>query len=414
MNLKTPNSSRAEYLSNLVRDWVSTESAESPCEIPSHLADMLLREEENATLHRDQWSNWEYSFSDRFHRGKLWEPEVSEWVSEVRQKAKAKGKVVGPMWPNGHRFAVCLSHDVDLVSPRISGRQLLRRVFQAFQVADSGILEKCLLAIRRLVGSTRALAKLPEADPTLGVLLKLEAELGVKSSYFFLMPQHGSISKYDMWYQPQDAVQFQGRKTNVAGLIRHVAEAGHDVGLHGSIFSARSAPMLRAQKEALEGIVGKEVVSTRQHYLQYDLDTTLAAQEAAGFRVDSTLGFNRNIGFRSGACHPYRMFHAKQGRATSVLELPLIIQDGALIAPNALEFDQQMSRKAMETLLERVEKTEGVLTLLFHPDQFDKVRMVELYRWFVELAQLKGAWVTSAAEIEKWWSQREAGKALSC
>ena len=76
---------------------------------------VLLRVEEYEQVHRDQWGCWEHGFSENFWNGRLWVPEVDMWVLE-RERELSGRYHLAPRWPEGHRFAVCLTHDVDMVS----------------------------------------------------------------------------------------------------------------------------------------------------------------------------------------------------------------------------------------------------------------------------------------------------------
>lgn len=54
--------------------------------IPDHLQKLFLRAEEYEEPARDQWGNWEHSYSDNYKRGCLWVPECDLWVQEQRDQ----------------------------------------------------------------------------------------------------------------------------------------------------------------------------------------------------------------------------------------------------------------------------------------------------------------------------------------
>ena len=104
--------------------------------------------------------------------------------------------------------------------------------------------------------------------------------------------------------------------------------------------------------------------------IHYDIRVTPAAHAAAGFKYDSTLGFNDNIGFRFGTCHPWHLYDLK------------------------------------------AEKVGGVLTLLWHPNWIIIPHWWNLYLRTLEYLQHKNAWFCSVKEVGEWWkhSIREVGK----
>jgi len=107
-----------------------------------------------------------------------------------------------------------------------------------------------------------------------------------------------------------------------------------EIGLHPTWYSYNDVDELKRQKEALEKALDHEIVSVRQHYLHYDIRVTPAVHAAAGFKYDSTLGFNDNIGFRFGTCYPWHLYDLKAEKELPIMEIPLIIQDGAMLNPD--------------------------------------------------------------------------------
>lgn len=123
--------------------------------------------------------------------------------------------------------------------------------------------------------------------------------------------------------------------------------------------------------------------------------------------MDSTVGFNRNIGFRAGTALPYYFYDITREEPTNLLEVPLIFQDGALNGSYALELGDEMTRKTVKLLIGRIAETQGCATILYHPDsKFDNLSLRETYRWFIEYCLEQGAWVTSLKEIQQWWQKR--------
>ena len=116
-------------------------------------------------------------------------------------------------------------------------------------------------------------------------------------------------------------------------MIREIDRQGWEIGLHPSWYSFDDADELKRQKEILEKALGHEIVSIRQHYLHYDIRITPAVHAEAGFKYDSTLGFNDNVGFRFGTCYPYHLYDLNAEKELPIMEIPLVIHDGAMLKP---------------------------------------------------------------------------------
>ena len=403
-----------DYLKRMVRLWVGlarNRTIEIP-EMPEHLKHLFLRSEEYTNDHRDQWGTWEHTFSLNYQEGKLWTPEVDCWVSCVRNELVQRGERLEPPWPDGRDFALCLTHDVDAISDEITLVQKLREarkhLFQARDVGQRGLLARAANAARPTAGSVfRKSYGHPSTENTIEKILGIEKRFGVTSSFFFVAYPLRKYSQYDCLYALDDPCKFLNRNMPVSQMMREMAREGFDIGLHGSYYSATDAAMLKEQKVMIEDAVGAEIVTTRQHWLNWDVRTTPGVQAAAGLLADSTLGFNRNVGFRGGVSLPYYCFDLLNEATIPVLEVPLIIHDGPLTGSDALEYDISLAKDVTKRLIDRVAAARGCVTVSFHPHSFLDELYEELYTWLIEYCLERNGWVVSLKAVCEWWRKRE-------
>lgn len=382
-------------------------------ELPDELARLLLRVEESEHSHRDQWGCWEHGFSENFRRGQLWVPEVDLWVAAERRRL-AKQTPLEPLWPDGASFALCLTHDVDMVARRWTASQHARSLSVALRgsTGDAGAER----ARRRASAAARAVARVPyfgvsrapDAADTLERCVELERSRGVTGSYLFTVYPSSRKTIYDAVYAGNDRCRFRGRTRRVREIARELQQEGFDVGLHAGYASATDLDAFRYEKGLVADYIGDDVVSCRQHYLHWDVGATPRIQSEAGIRVDSTVGFNRNIGFRAGTALPYTLFDLTTDAPLNVLEVPLIIQESPLLATNALELDVPLAQQAMEGLIDSIAESGGVVTLLFHPHSFAQSEYLSLFSWALDYARDRGAWVATLKAIHSWWEERAA------
>jgi len=408
----------AEYLERTVRSWlgVTPETGIALPSLPENLARLFLRVEEYDQLHRDQWGCWEYGFSENFWQGRLWIPEVDTWLLERKQELSREITSL-PRWPQGHPFAICLTHDVDMVSRQQSPTQVMRGLRAGLSPLGQG----AKIDSKRLIRGARAIARglyfgvspIPSAAETLERCVAIEKEANVRGSYFFHVCPVERVSPYDCLYHLEDTVMFRGRRRSVGDIVRELSDEGFDIGLHGSYYSAFSGKVMAAERAALERATASPVTSTRQHYLHWDARLTPRAQDSAGLLTDSTLGFNRNVGFRAGTSVPFRQFDLANGAMTNILEVPLIVQEGPLLAENGLELDRRQATHVMGLLLDRVSQVGGVATLLFHPHSLLNPDHLALYQWSIEYGRSKGAWFATLRDIGNWWREREVRLGLA-
>lgn len=330
--------------------------------------------------------------------GLLYRPVVDE--------AYLTGGGAKPVWPEGKPFAVCLTHDVDLVSAH-SVRQKARMRTEYIRNGPL-IMRKAI----NLAGFAWDIARIIKHVKTQDPLhcyerwLEAEAAVGARSTFFF-WPGWSSVGRHhasDCTYELTDRIIFDGQRCTIAEMIRAIDRQGWEIGLHPSWYSFDNLEEMNRQKDALKNTLGHDVISVRQHYLHYDIRITPRIQAEAGLLYDSTLGFNDNIGFRFGTCYPWKLYDLNGDKELPIVEIPLIIQDGSLLNPvKGMRLDEEMAFQYILQITKAVEKVGGVLTLLWHPNAVINLPWWNLYRRSLEYLKGENAWFCSVREIGEAW-----------
>jgi peptidoglycan/xylan/chitin deacetylase (PgdA/CDA1 family) len=236
----------------------------------------------------------------------------------------------------------------------------------------------------------------------------LEAEVAVNSrSTFFIWPGWSSVHKHhasDCTYELTDRIVFDGQQCTVTEVIREICRRGCEIGLHPSWYSFNNADEMKRQKTVLENALGHEVVSVRQHYLHYDIRVTPRVQADSGFKYDSTLGFNDNIGFRFGTSYPWRLFDLYAEQELGIVEIPLIIQDNALLNhAKGMRLDEDTAFQYIIQITEAIEHVGGILTLLWHPEYIHNLQWWNLYQRTLSFLKNKNAWFGTIRDAGELW-----------
>ena len=298
-----------------------------------------------------------------------------------------------PFWPDGKKFAVCLTHDVDEI----------RKTYQYFS--------RPLLHIKRGEFS-RAFEhiksfftdKLSGNNPywTFEEVMRLEEELDVRSSFYFLQEDAKvELFKTETWGHYARRYRFDN--LNITKIIHKLSSGGWEIGLHGSYESYLDQEKLKKEKRDLESVFNKPLQGIRQHHLNLKIPETWQYQEKIDLEYDTSLGFKDKIGFRWGTGFPFYPINPETGKQLSILELPLIIMDTPLFTSKGDIWSE------IQNIVETVEKHNGLLTILFHHSVFNDREYpgwTERYQRLINLCKEKGAWVTTAGEINKWWRAR--------
>lgn len=283
-------------------------------------------------------------------------------------------------YPDGKSYAICLTHDIDDIYPTW--------IHSITSVAYSlGRLDLQNMA-EYLFWKYRG----KDSSPFLNLqdIMELEAKYGAKSSFYFLTC--GSDHK-----------RFRYDIADIEDRIRDIADSGWEVGLHGGYYTYNNIRKMLQEKKRLEEVLGKRVIGYRNHYLRFQVPLTWELLAEAGFKYDTTFGFNAQVGFRNGLCHPFKPYHLEKDQEIELWELPLHIMDCTLmeLAPSSTE--------AWEIALELLQitaKYRGVLTLLWHNNSFHyplRRGYDILYEKILEYGEQTNAWMTSGEEIWRWW-----------
>ena len=301
-----------------------------------------------------------------------------------------------PLWPNGKSFAVCLTHDVDEI----------RKTYQYF---TRPLIHARRLEFGRALYHIKSFLtdKISGNNPywTFEEIMNLEDELGVRSTFFFLQEDaRVELSKPETWRHYGRRYRFDN--IEIIKLINKLSSGGWEIGLHGSFYSYNNKKKLMREKKDLEEALGGKIHGIRQHNLNLKIPETWQYQEEIGLEYDTSLGPKGNTGFRWGTSFPFYPLNPENGRPVSILEVPLSIMDIHLFRSKKNAWNEFLE------VLKMVEKHNGLLTVLFHHTVFNDREYpawTDMYKKIINLCKEKGAWITNANEINKWWRSRKNG-----
>jgi hypothetical protein len=395
------------YALRFVRNALSRPllSSEVDDELCLTIFNALARYREVRNPQRDKWGNWDWPHAVASDC----EQPLTPWLDVALLGRFDTLSAAPPRWPDGKKFALCLTHDVDSVSRRRTSPGALAE--SARRLVGDGKLGE------RLSGLGRTAAKYALQIPcTWGGgdalwhyedWLKIEAEHGFRSTFFVFPERLAKPHAWDANYRASDPVVFDGVKMRVEGMFREIADRGWEIGLHGSYHSATDARILKDERVQIETVVGREVDSVRQHYLHYSAATTPAVHATAGLRADSTQGFNLGVGFRAGTALPYWCWDWSSNDSTNVLEIPLHAMDGSLLGAHGLDLSREQAEGGVVQLMDQVEAVGGCLTLNWHPEYLNLPDHWSVYGTVLAEARRRNAWGCSVRDIYDWWTTRD-------
>jgi peptidoglycan/xylan/chitin deacetylase (PgdA/CDA1 family) len=290
----------------------------------------------------------------------------------------------------GARFAVALTHDVDVpwrwtrigvrgAAARLKGHALARRVEPALHEAR---------------GLARVpLHKLRGTDPNWRFAeIAAEENAHDARSTFFLMAGHGHRA---------DGAAPEAYDRLRQQLVETLLETGSEVGLHGSYLAAEDLDRLARERLLLAQLDGP-LIGHRYHYLRVDPHRNLAPLAGIGFRYDTTLGFPDALGFRAGIAHPFRPWDFARDRPADLVEVPLAVMDATLAEERYAGLSAADAKPRVVSLLDWAAEHGGAFSILWHPERFDGPSARgwdRLYFELIEAVRERGGICLSAGEL---------------
>ncbi len=297
---------------------------------------------------------------------------------EARTSKYLHDSGLSPHYPDGRRFAVCLTHDIDCVYiSRDCILDVLNNLGARPGARKSFAMRMPLYLLRQ------------RSNPIWNFesIMDLEEKYGAKSTFFFMAGDRdlGRAVNYRIEALRDDLQQILAR--------------GWNVGLHCGYHSYDRLEELQAEKQRLENALGEEILGCRNHYLRFQVPDTWELLREAGFKYDATFGYADFAGFRNGMCHPFKPFNLKTGRLIDICEIPLVIMDATLFSYMSL--DASGAWEIARQLIDTADSLGGVITILWHNTYMlgDKLKF---YCKILDYCQEKNAWMTGCDELFKW------------
>lgn len=291
-------------------------------------------------------------------------PVVNYYFSILEQLFSLLGVEKKRAFPYATGFQVCLTHDIDALD-RSFFHALKQQVF--FLLRSGQQLRQ--LQLKKALNLACKAAQLfwkGYHGWHFETVLKEEKEYGYQSTFNFYA---GNPKKMPLFLRLMDPSYNLLEDRRIRAVISQLEKNGCEIGLHGSYLSYGSSDILKNEKSALSTTTSQEILSSRQHWLQFAHEKTLQCQNEAGLKVDTTLGYNDRPGFRSGIVHPYFPYDHLGQKTGDVLEIPMILMDSHLIegGMNGINFAWQSS----EVILNEMKKFSGCCSVVWHTHTFD-------------------------------------------
>lgn len=290
-----------------------------------------------------------------------------------------------------NEFGFLLSHDVDRVA-FYHYREILFKLKQFFGFAPR-YYSKALTLKLFFKGIAYKLNPFKNSDPwwNFDKMTDQEKRLGIRSSFYFLKKEH---KKMDSRYQFSDP--------KIKELIKQLISDGFEVGLHGTIHSAKHESSMMEQVRELTKTLGHKPRGIRQHYLRFFHPRTFKLQIKAGLKYDTSLAFAEHEGYRNGYCYPFKPYDFALDQMLDIWEIPLTMMEVTMLNYRQVELDE-LKTSAFQLIVE-ARKFGGIFSLLWHNCRLDEYQypgVISFYNTLLEsIVELSPTSITGRRLVE--------------
>lgn len=180
--------------------------------------------------------------------------------------------------------------------------------------------------------------------------IKIESENNARSEFYFIEGLKHRL----------------GKRYNLSNIKREVdllVDGGWIVGMHTNFFSFDNEEKMKSEIQAIEKIAKNKVMSCRNHYLRFSIPLTWNCLSKAGIRLDTTLGYSDENGFRAATTQAFMPFDIEKDSTINLYEVPLVIMDG-IIMEKGITFEEKWIR--IKDILDKVKDFNGTVSVLWH------------------------------------------------
>ncbi|MBT7828285.1 MAG: hypothetical protein HN600_16990, partial [Bacteroidetes bacterium] len=121
----------------------------------------------------------------------------------------------------------------------------------------------------------------------------------------------------------------------------------------------------------LEEIIGKRILSVRQHYLKYRNPKTRLFYTELGLRQDYNAAMSSSIGFRNGMGIPFPWFNLLANEMTTLFIHPQMAMDVTLKDYMGLSAEESIQK--IINLIEECKKYNLTFSLLWHNSSLSEI-----------------------------------------
>jgi hypothetical protein len=183
------------------------------------------------------------------------------------------------------------------------------------------------------------------------ILEKIDSH-GTEARFFFPAGDHSKYDKNPSWKSPE-----------YRDLINRIGSR-FTCGVHPSYFAAERHQLLETELMRLKAITGKEIISSRFHFLRLFMPDSYRNLAMMGISEDYSMGFPEEPGFRAGIARPFYFYDVPEDKLTQLKVVPFQFMDGTFYQYKNL--NPVSAKEIISGLMNETRRVGGLFVSLWH------------------------------------------------
>lgn len=142
------------------------------------------------------------------------------------------------------------------------------------------------------------------------------------------------------------------------------------IGIHPSYKSFKKPNKVETEIARLNSVSGKQIVRSRQHFLQLNFPYTYRNLIEQGIQEDYTMGNPNVIGFRASIASPFFFYDLKRDDTTALRIFPFAAMDSTLYY--YLKVTAESGLEELKLITDEIKKVNGTFIFIAHNDLVGK------------------------------------------
>ena len=327
---------------------------------------LLSRYEEYLPHKKDKYGRYAHENSLAFKENFLHLPLINIWFNDFKNllKNKFSSLTIHSQWVSGSPFTFLPTYDIDEAYSykykswwRTAGGYA--RSFLKGKIAE--------ISNRRKVRS----GKMDDPYDSFDWMNELHKKYSLQPRYFFLVA--AKKEKYDKNVSPA--------KREMQDLIRSHAEK-YDIGIHPSWQSGDAPEKLKFEILKLGHIAGRNIISSRQHFIRFTLPETFRHLINSGIEHDYSMGFGSINGFRASVASPFYWYDLEKEEQTNLMLHPFCYMEANSFFEQ--KFSPQQALEEMRQYRDVIRSVNGTMITIWHNTFLGTDRLFEGWKEIYE------------------------------